>query len=484
MSKLLKIRDQDSSHIPPYKRSIGGQTTLRGSQKYKKQKYSSQGITPYTWMVLSLMLVFIAYWLLPWDTISTFVKSIKEFSQDPYETDPVLYHSFSVTTPVFSETPSASEDQNAILLFKVKSGDSLRSILENHGIPPEDSNAAQEALVSFKQERKIKNIIKAGDFLEGRFDTDAKLKAIKITLSGDEYLEIARTDGTGFAASVTSIEKALKERIVIGTIQSSFAAAARKAGLGYDMVDDLVDIFSDRISFHRDFRKGDRFSLIFHEHEKVDGSGSTSGPILAAALEVRGNHYTAIRYVGADGKPRYFNEDGKLIGNTFLRYPLKFSRISSHFSDGRLHPVLKVKRPHNGVDFAAPTGTPVRTVGDGVVTFAGRKGGHGIMIEIKHSDRYKTGYSHLSAISPGIVRGKKVTQGTVIGKVGMTGLATGPHLHFSLYDYGKYVDPLKAKLPKAEELRPDIKISPSYLARARYTLEHYQTIADTKILQP
>ncbi len=490
MTKTLKIRDSEPSHIPPYKRSIGEQsTTTRGSRRsVSANRTSYQKAAPSTWIGLGVMLLFIAYWLLPWDRLSLFFKTLTEPSYESYQSDPLLYRTFSEQNPmfsgIFSGGASSESDNNMTVLFNVKSGDSLRSLLERYGVSSDQAGAAHDSLIMFQKEKAQKNLMKTGSVLEGTFLPDTSLASIRIKLSNDESLILQHTAQGVFTPSISKIETALRERIVIGTIQSSFAAAARKAGLGYDMVDDLVDIFSDRISFHRDFRKGDRFSLIYHEREQLEGSGTSSGPILAAALEVRGSHFTAIRYVGADGKARYFNEDGTLIGNTFLRYPLKFSRISSHFSDGRLHPVLKVKRPHNGVDFAAPTGTPVRTVGDGVVTFAGRKGGHGIIIEIKHSDRYTTGYSHLSAISPGIVRGKKVSKGTLIGKVGMTGLATGPHLHFSLYDYGKYVDPLKAKLPKSEMLRSDIKISPLYLARARYTLEHYQNIADTKVLQP
>lgn len=484
MSKSLKIRDQETSHIPHYKRSIGDQPVVRTTKRSKRRKTYHQRMALSTWLVFGIMVVFIAYSLLPWDKISEYVKLVENSSLEPQQADVALYRPLSFNEPSFSSAPSAEdEDGTLTVLFKVTSGNTLKSTLENHGIPKEQAEAAQSVFTAFKKQRNLRAVIKAGRSFEGEFKPDGTLSQINIKLSDNENLVLTQSAPAKFTPSVLKVEKALHERVVMGTITSSFAAAAVKAGLGYDMVDDLVDIFSDRISFHRDFRKGDRFSLIYHEHETRDRSSRSSGPILAAALEVKGKHFTAIRYVGADGKARYFNEDGELIGNTFLRYPVKFSRISSQFSDGRLHPVLKIKRPHNGVDFAAPTGTPVRTVGDGVVTFAGRKGGHGIIVEIKHSDRYTTGYSHLSAISPGIIRGKRVTKGTLIGKVGMTGLATGPHLHFSLYDHGKYVDPLKAKLPKADELRPNIRISHSYLARARYTLEHYQTIANSKILQ-
>jgi murein DD-endopeptidase MepM/ murein hydrolase activator NlpD len=493
MSKNLKKVDSSNSHnsLPAYKRSVVSQSPVRNGRSGMSGQGSNVLLSfalvrnVFTMLGIFGLVAFIAYWMIPWKQISSRFEVLTDFSYVPDEIDPVIYGSFVSSAPVFpnSFVDSQSERGSASVVFSVQSGDSLKSLLLRYGLSSDEASSAHQGLVSLKKDRGLKNVIRAEDRLEGELSSDGTLKSVRIKLSADEHVYLAPDAMGVFTPSIAKIDKKLKERIVVGTIQSSFAAAARQAGLGYDVVDDLVDIFSDRISFHRDFRKGDRFSLIYQEHEHIDEGSVSSGPIIAAALEIKGKHFTAVRYVGADGKMRYFNEDGNLIGNTFLRYPVKFSRISSQFSDGRFHPVLKIKRPHHGVDFAAPTGTPVRTVGDGVVTFAGRKGGHGIIIEIKHSDRYTTGYSHLSAISPGIKSGTRVSRGTVIGKVGMTGLATGPHLHFSLYDKGVYVDPLKAKLPQSEDLRPGIKISPTYLSRARYTLEHYQTLADSNILQ-
>jgi murein DD-endopeptidase MepM/ murein hydrolase activator NlpD len=180
--------------------------------------------------------------------------------------------------------------------------------------------------------------------------------------------------------------------------------------------------------------------------------------------------------VGADGKARYFDAKGKLLGDTFLRYPVKFSRVSSSFSDARLHPVLKRRIPHNGVDFAAPVGTPVRASADGTVTFVGRKGPSGIMIKVKHNARYRTAYLHLSRIAKGIKRGTRVSRGQVIGAVGATGRVTGPHLHYSFYDRGKYVDPMKIELPTIEGLNKGNRIAKSYLKRVVVTLERYERL--------
>jgi murein DD-endopeptidase MepM/ murein hydrolase activator NlpD len=164
--------------------------------------------------------------------------------------------------------------------------------------------------------------------------------------------------------------------------------------------------------------------------------------------------YAVVRYVAKDGAVRYFDEKGEMPTKSFLRYPVQFTRISSVFTHARFHPVLKISRPHNGVDFAAPIGTPVRTVGDGVVTFAGWNNGGGNMIRIAHDSRYTTEYMHLSKIAQGVKTGVRVARGSVIGALGNTGLSSGPHLHFGLFDRGSYVDPMKAKIIQSA---PEIK---------------------------
>jgi murein DD-endopeptidase MepM/ murein hydrolase activator NlpD len=214
-----------------------------------------------------------------------------------------------------------------------------------------------------------------------------------------------------------------------------------------DVIDDLVDIFGPRVDFRRDLQPGDTYTVVFKENRLSDGTYISSGDISLAAIVNNGKMLSAIQQHSNAGSDLYFDENGQAIGDQFLRYPLKFTRISSVFQTSRFHPVLGVKRPHNGVDFAAPIGTPVRTIGDGRVEIAGARGGAGLMVMIRHSDRYSTAYMHLSKFAPGIKPGAFVKRGQVIGNVGMTGLSTGPHLHFSLYDRGKYVDPLKAQLP-------------------------------------
>jgi murein DD-endopeptidase MepM/ murein hydrolase activator NlpD len=241
------------------------------------------------------------------------------------------------------------------------------------------------------------------------------------------------------------------ERRIGGVIRSSLAATAVDLKIPYPIIDDLVDLFGEKVDFRKDVKRGDAFSLIFEEKRDQQSRLVSHGAILAASLRVGNKTFVAVRYVGKDGKARYFDEKGKTSGEGFLRYPLAFSRISSVFSNARFHPVLNIFRPHNGVDFAAPVGTPVRSIGDGRVVQAGYHGASGILVKIQHSKRYSTAYLHLSRVGNGIRNGTYVKRGQIIGNVGMTGRTTGPHLHFSLYDYDKYVDPLKTALPSIIE---------------------------------
>ena len=379
-----------------------------------------------------------------------------------------------LTAPLIPGSTRVSTEHFTIN-HKVRRGETLSSILGGYGFPRVTSHQLYNAMKKAAKEHSFSHRIKTGQLLEFVYGSDASIETMRTKIDLERELLLHQDGKEGKYSAVVESNKAREqERIAIGIVDSSFAAAAKDAGISYDTVDDLVDIFSDRVSFSRDFRKGDRFTLIYKE--KRYEAGSMPGPILAAALRVNDKDFYAVQYIGKDGKSRYFNEKGELIGDGFLRYPVKFSRISSHFSRARFHPVLKVKRPHNGVDFAAPRGTPVRTVADGKVVFAGRKGGAGIMVKIKHSSRYSTAYLHLSKIAKGIRPGTRVARGQLIGNVGSTGWATGPHLHYSFYDKGRYVDPLKIKLPVLDSLSRGTKIAKSRLERVLYTLKHYQVL--------
>jgi murein DD-endopeptidase MepM/ murein hydrolase activator NlpD len=239
-------------------------------------------------------------------------------------------------------------------------------------------------------------------------------------------------------------------RGVMGRVEASLATSASAAGVPVRMLSELAELFGWDLDLQDDVRPGDEFRILYAEvHDEQEGP--RPGDILAAEIVTRGRTLTAIRFEDDEGKPEYYDLDGRALGRPFLRYPVAFRRVSSGFSGSRLHPVLKRRRPHRGVDFSASIGTPVRTVADGVITFAGWNGQYGQQVGIQHEDPYATSYSHLRGVAPGIRVGSRVEKGQVIGFVGRSGMATGPHLHYMMFKDGNYVNPFSAIGPLADE---------------------------------
>ena len=252
--------------------------------------------------------------------------------------------------------------------------------------------------------------------------------------------------GEGLEAEVTTRSYDQRTEVVQGVITSSLFAAVNGAGEEDQLALDLAEIFAWDIDFHTELQKGDSFKVAV-EKLYLDGRLSRYGRILSAEF-VQGDR--TLRAVRFDGKASqgYYSPDGKPLRKAFLRSPLKFSRISSGFTRSRFHPILKTVRPHFGVDYAAPVGTPVMASGDGVVILAGWDGGYGKTVKIRHPNGYQTLYGHLSRIN--VRPGQRVTQEQYIGSVGMTGLATGPHLDYRMIKDGVFVNPLKIQSPRAE----------------------------------
>lgn len=236
-----------------------------------------------------------------------------------------------------------------------------------------------------------------------------------------------------------------------GTILSSLYETITEAGGTPVLANELADVYGWEIDFFG-IQAGDAFKVIYTTHE-VQGEHAGFGEIMAASFTHMGREIFAFAYDQGEGT-EYFDEAGNSLRKTFLKAPLKFSRISSRFSYSRLHPVLKIRRPHLGVDYAAPRGTPVQAVGDGVVIKAARSGGAGKMVKIRHNSNYTTAYLHLSGYGKDIRSGTSVKQGDIIGYVGSTGLSTGPHLDFRFYKNGVPVDPLKVDPPSSTPILP------------------------------
>jgi murein DD-endopeptidase MepM/ murein hydrolase activator NlpD len=241
-----------------------------------------------------------------------------------------------------------------------------------------------------------------------------------------------------------------REHIAHGVIHSSLFGAASRAGLSDAMVVKLADVFKYDIDLAREVRAGDSFTVIYDDVWR-DGAYLHAGNILAAEFNNRGHRFTAFRFQKPDGSFGYYSEDGRPLERALLRTPLKFSRISSRFGM-RMDPVLHKRHLHAGVDLAAPTGTPIHAAGNGVITIRGWVRGYGRYIRIRNTPAYSTGYGHMSRFAPGLHVGSHVHQGQVIGYVGQTGWATGPHLHYEVRIHGRPVNPLTVTMPKPKPL--------------------------------
>ncbi|HEV2702669.1 MAG TPA: peptidoglycan DD-metalloendopeptidase family protein [Steroidobacteraceae bacterium] len=273
------------------------------------------------------------------------------------------------------------------------------------------------------------------------------LVGLERRLNIDQTLKVDRSQ-QGFTANVLQNPLATRTRTISGTIDSSLFESVTSAG-GHDQTAlGLADIFGYDIDFVLDIQPGDSFVVTYTEVLQ-DGKYLQDGPVLAARFVNQGKEYLAVRYVGPSGNADYYSPQGRSLHKAFLRAPLEFTRVSSPFSLHRQHPILNTIRAHKGVDYAAPIGTPVRAAGDGRVLFAGRRGGYGNLVELDHSRGITTVYGHLSRFAQGLHPGQHVNQGQVIAFVGMTGLATGPHLHYEYRVNGVFKNPQTVKFPEA-----------------------------------
>ena len=281
---------------------------------------------------------------------------------------------------------------------------------------------------------------------------DGELMGMERRISESQTLKVSRDDGA-LKADVLQNALDLRPHTIRGVIDSSLFEAVETAG-GHDPVAvQLADIFGWDIDFVLDVRPGDRFVVTYNEIWR-DGSYVKDGPIEVAEFVNQGRDFRAVRYSDPQGGTHYYTPDGKSLHKAFLRAPVEFTRISSRFNSARYHPILNIIRAHKGIDYAAPIGTPVHAAGDGVVRFAGVAGGYGNLVQIEHSRSIVTVYGHLSRFAHGTHVGEHVTQGQVIAYVGMTGLATGPHLHYEYRVDGVFKNPQTVALPGAEPIDP------------------------------
>lgn len=340
----------------------------------------------------------------------------------------------------------------------VKSGDTLSHIFSRVGLggrPLQEVLALGQDIAALAQLRPDQKI-------RFRLDSGRQLQELRY----DVYEDSLHIQRVGDALQATNIRHDLetRPRYATGTIESSLFQAADQAGISDNMTFAVADIFGWDIDFAQDLRVGDKFTVIYDEHY-VAGEKIRDGSILAAEFTNRGTTYRAIRFDDGSDQVNYYTPEGLSMRKAFLRTPVKFSRISSGFTLARYHPVLHRMRAHKGVDYAAPTGTPIRASSSGKVIFRGVKGGYGNTIILQHAGKYTTLYAHMARFAHDLRQGDKVQQGEVIGYVGKSGLATGPHLHYEFRIAGAHHNPLTVPLPKAEPIMA--KYKPAFTAEAQ-----------------
>lgn len=337
----------------------------------------------------------------------------------------------------------AQPKQPSMQELTIKSGDNLSSVFARMGLNDRDIYELFDGNKSAKNLRSIA----PGQKLEFLVDGSGKLQELKYYKNTLDSLRFTR-NATGFTGEQISLKPELKHSFRQGTINSSLFMAAKQAGLPNTLTMDLANIFGYDIDFALDIQKGDHFKVMFEE-QFLDGKKIGTGAILSAEFTNGGKTYRAVRYTNKDGITRYYAPDGKGLNKAFLRTPVDFAKISSSFSLARKHPVLNTIRAHKGTDYAAVIGTPIRSTGDGKIIFAGRKGAFGNCIIIQHGQGYQTLYGHMNSFAKGISTGSRVGQGQVIGSVGKTGLASGPHLHYEFHVNGQVRNPVTVQLPQS-----------------------------------
>ncbi len=377
-----------------------------------------------------------------------------------------------VTSPAAAATPPAipahvrepKPPQPLVHTVEIENGDNLMDVLIKAGAERAEAHTAIQSLKGVYDPRRD---LRVGDELQitlGPVVKDAgaaeetppdyELSSLRLPVTYDREVEVARVSDDDFIAR--EIELPLNSEFVrvTGTIDSSLFVNGRNAGIPISVLIELIRIYSFDVDFQRDIWNGDAFEIMFERQRNADDVVVNNGDIHYAKLTLRGTQIPFYRFETSKGTIDYFNEKGESVRKALMKTPLDGARLSSRFGN-RKHPILGYTRLHAGVDFAAPTGTPIYAAGDGTVDVAQTNGGYGKYIRIRHNGTYATAYAHLNGYARGVRQGKRVRQGQVIGYVGSTGRSTGPHLHYEIHRDGKPINPLGLKLPSGEKLAGD-----------------------------
>ncbi|MCH9756999.1 MAG: peptidoglycan DD-metalloendopeptidase family protein [Gammaproteobacteria bacterium] len=343
-----------------------------------------------------------------------------------------------IAQPIVDETPPPPSWQE----IKTKPGDSLATLFKNMGLSAQSlhtimhNNPHAKALSRIKPNQTIQFLMH-----------DTELEQLVLPLSKSQSLIVKRHEDR-FETTIKNHKTYTKSETVTGTIHRSLYVTAKNTKIPYALIQQMADILAWQINFARDLREGDQFTIHYEVHY-IKNERIRTGDILAVSYTNQGKLYQAIRHQTATGSLDYFTPEGKSVRKAFSRYPVQFSHISSSFNLARMHPILKRRRPHRGIDLAAPIGTPIRATSDGRITTIGYDNGYGNKIKIRHAGPYESLYAHLLKFKKGLKRGDFVNRGDIIGYVGQTGLADGPHCHYEFHINNQAHNPATVKLPEA-----------------------------------
>lgn len=331
------------------------------------------------------------------------------------------------------------------LLLKVESGDTLINILTDTGVPYEEAHGVYKAIGKAFNVKKLS----VGWSITVELDKDAAtgkpiIKHVVLPTSPTASLEITRNSQGDFNVKKTQMPVEKKLKRTSGKIDSSLYETGIAQGLPPSLLAEIINAYSYDVDFQRDVQRGDAVDVLFERMETKDGLVAGYGNILFAELTLGKDALKIYRYADKSGNADYYNEKGESVRKALLKTPINGAKITSRFGL-RSHPILGYSKMHRGVDFGAPTGTPIYAAGDGTVDFAGTKGGYGKYLRLKHSNNYGTAYAHVSRFAKGIAEGRKVKQGQIVAYVGSTGMSTGPHLHYEVLVKGAQVNPSKMK---------------------------------------
>jgi murein DD-endopeptidase MepM/ murein hydrolase activator NlpD len=348
---------------------------------------------------------------------------------------------------------------------QVRRDDTLGSLFKRMTVKDE---AAVKFLMLSPNARAINTQLVPGHTIETKTNLDGKLLHLEYELDAENIL-VASMTTDGYAVNTEKLALQNTQVLKSAIIKDSLFGATDDAGIPDQIALQIIEIFSGEVDFHDDLRPGDRFNVIYEAFYSA-GEQMKTGNVLAVEFINYGKTYQAIHFGDAEGKFAYYTPQGKSLHKSFLRTPVEFTRVSSNFNAGRFHPILHRFKAHKGVDLAAPTGTRIKAAGDAVVEFVGQKGGYGNVIVLKHENGVSTVYGHLSGFAAGLRKGMKVVQSDIIGYVGMTGLATGPHLHYEFLVDKVHRDPMTVALPTSIPIDANFKqkfdgLSSDYMAK-------------------